>query len=208
MTRTDRSISATLDSLSGLGDYQARSNPGTDMDVGGWLRGLGLEHYEAAFRENQIDDTVLRTLKADDLRELGVGSVGHRRKLLHAIAALPAEASAPPPLSEPHLATDKSAAPVQQLDLATVIKVSQAVWSEIVLDRLADTVMRLAVEQASAERGLLFFAKTEGLRVVAEATTGGDIVTVRLCNDRVAGGRDARIDSQSCSIDARNHRSG
>ena len=38
------------------------------MDVGSWLRGLGLERYEAAFRENEIDETVLPTLTADDLR--------------------------------------------------------------------------------------------------------------------------------------------
>ena len=70
------------------------------MDVGGWLRRLGLEQYEAAFRENQIDDTVLPSLTAEDLRELGVGSVGHRRKLLDAIAALREGADAPSPLSD------------------------------------------------------------------------------------------------------------
>jgi class 3 adenylate cyclase/tetratricopeptide (TPR) repeat protein len=65
------------------------------MDVGGWLRGLGLEQYEAAFRENRIDDTVLPKLTAEDLKDLGVGFVGDRRKLLDAIAGLHAEASAP-----------------------------------------------------------------------------------------------------------------
>jgi hypothetical protein len=49
------------------------------MDLGGWLRKLGLEHYEAAFRENKIDDTVLPSLTAEDLKDLGVGFVGHRR---------------------------------------------------------------------------------------------------------------------------------
>src|SRR5215468_1425712 len=58
------------------------------MDLGGWLRGLGLERYEAAFRENEIDQTVLPNLTAEDLKDLGVGIVGHRRKLLDAIAAL------------------------------------------------------------------------------------------------------------------------
>jgi len=57
------------------------------MDVGSWLRGLGLGQYEAAFRENAIDDTVLPNLTAEDLKDLGVGIVGHRRKLLDAIAA-------------------------------------------------------------------------------------------------------------------------
>src|SRR5438128_8712193 len=58
------------------------------MDVGSWLRGLGLGQYEAAFRENAIDDTVLPNLTAEDLKDMGIGIVGHRRKLLDAIAAL------------------------------------------------------------------------------------------------------------------------
>ena len=52
------------------------------MDIGGWLRGLGLAQYEAAFRDNEIDGEVLPNLTADDLKELGVAIVGHRRKLL------------------------------------------------------------------------------------------------------------------------------
>jgi class 3 adenylate cyclase len=64
------------------------------MDLGGWLRSLGLGQYEAAFRENAIDDTVLPNLTAEDLKDLGVDIVGHRRKLLDAIAALRADASA------------------------------------------------------------------------------------------------------------------
>ena len=62
------------------------------MDLGGWLRSLGLEQYEATFRANAIDDSVLPSLTAEDLQELGVGAVGHRRKLLNAIAALRADA--------------------------------------------------------------------------------------------------------------------
>jgi class 3 adenylate cyclase/predicted ATPase len=58
------------------------------MDVGGWLRSLGLEQYEAAFRDNEIDATVLWSLTAEDLADLGVGTIGHRRKLLNAINAL------------------------------------------------------------------------------------------------------------------------
>jgi class 3 adenylate cyclase len=60
------------------------------MDIGGWLRGLGLERYEQAFRENEIDEEVLPGLTADDLKDLGVALVGHRRRLLDAIAALAA----------------------------------------------------------------------------------------------------------------------
>src|SRR5215470_1307114 len=71
------------------------------MDVGSWLQGLGLERYEAAFRENEIDGTVLSTLTADDLKDLGIGIVGHRRKLLDAIAALRADANTKLPLPDP-----------------------------------------------------------------------------------------------------------
>ncbi|OSI96669.1 adenylate/guanylate cyclase domain-containing protein [Bradyrhizobium canariense] len=58
------------------------------MDVGGWLRRLGLEQYEAAFRENEVDEGILPRLTAEDLKDLGVSIVGHRRKLLDAITAL------------------------------------------------------------------------------------------------------------------------
>ena len=61
------------------------------MDVGGWLRNLGLEQYEAAFRDNAINEKVLPSLTAEDLKDLGVGLVGHRRALLDAIAALRAD---------------------------------------------------------------------------------------------------------------------
>jgi SAM domain (Sterile alpha motif) len=58
------------------------------MNVADWLRTLGLEQYEALFRQNDIDAEVLPTLEADDLREIGISSLGHRKKLLAAIAAL------------------------------------------------------------------------------------------------------------------------
>jgi hypothetical protein len=67
------------------------------MDLGGWLRGLGLEQYEKAFRENNVDDTVLSSFTAEDLKDLGVDTVGHRRKLLGAIALLRAETTATAP---------------------------------------------------------------------------------------------------------------
>ena len=79
------------------------------MDLGGWLRSLGLGQYEAAFRENAIDDTVLPSLTAEDLKDLGVGIVGHRRKLLDAIAALRADASTKAALSDALPATDGTA---------------------------------------------------------------------------------------------------
>jgi class 3 adenylate cyclase/predicted ATPase len=70
------------------------------MDIEGWLRSLGLERYEAAFRENEIDETVLPNLTAEDLKDLGVSIVGHRRKLLDAIAALRADTGGNAPSAE------------------------------------------------------------------------------------------------------------
>ena len=65
------------------------------MDVGGWLRGLGLDQYEENFRDNKIDADVLPQLTADDLKEIGVSAVGDRRRLLAAIVAL-----APAPVTQ------------------------------------------------------------------------------------------------------------
>ena len=72
---------------------------GSVMDVGGWLRSLGLGQYEAAFRDNEIDESVLPNLTSEDLKDLGVTIVGHRRKLLDAIAVLRSQASAVSPPS-------------------------------------------------------------------------------------------------------------
>jgi hypothetical protein len=69
-------------------DHSGPKAVGADMDVAVWLRSLGLEQYEAAFRGNEIDDSVLPNLTAEDLKDLGVAIIGHRRKLLDAIAAL------------------------------------------------------------------------------------------------------------------------
>src|SRR5246500_946164 len=64
------------------------------MDVAAWLQGLGLERYVPPFRDNEIDWEVLPKLTSEDLREIGVAAIGHRRKLLDAIAALGATAPA------------------------------------------------------------------------------------------------------------------
>ena len=57
------------------------------MDVGGWLRSLGLSQYETLFRQNDIDAEVLNELTEGDLEKFGV-SLGHRKRLLKAIASL------------------------------------------------------------------------------------------------------------------------
>jgi len=61
------------------------------MDVAAWLSGLGLEQYAELFRENDIDGEILCGMTAEDLKELGISSFGHRRRLLNAIAALGGE---------------------------------------------------------------------------------------------------------------------
>ena len=70
------------------------------MDVVVWLRSLGLERYEAVFRENEINERVLPSLTAEDLKELGVTALGHRRILLDAIAALRADAGGKVPTGD------------------------------------------------------------------------------------------------------------
>ncbi|MBX4995003.1 PAS domain S-box-containing protein [Rhizobium binae] len=81
--------------------------------------------------------------------------------------------------------TSTIGAPVEQLDLATVIKISQAVSGEIVLQKLIDTVLRTAVEQAGAERGLLILPHGGESRIAAEATTCGEAVAVHMLDEIV-----------------------
>jgi PAS domain S-box-containing protein len=78
-----------------------------------------------------------------------------------------------------HKSESKQALEVR-LDLATVIKVSQAVSGEMVLEKLIDRLMRAAIEQAAAERGLLIVPRGDDLQIEAEATTSGEDVTVHL----------------------------
>jgi SAM domain (Sterile alpha motif) len=80
------------------------------MDVADWLRALGLEQYEAAFRENAVGFELLPDLTAEDLKDLGVTLIGHRRQLLKAIAALRDNAASLQ--AEDHLASKLAAPPV------------------------------------------------------------------------------------------------
>ena len=99
----------------------------------------------------------------------------------------------------PHLREEEPApaptstigAPVEHLDLATVIKVSQAVSGEIVLEKLIDTLMRTAIEQAGAERGLLILPRGAEQRIEAEATTSGDTVDGAALRDEPVTATDA-----------------
>jgi predicted ATPase/signal transduction histidine kinase/ActR/RegA family two-component response regulator len=85
-------------------------------------------------------------------------------------------------------ALDTIKAPIEALDLATVIKVSQALSGEVVLERTLDALMRTAIEHAGAVRGLLILARPGEHRVVAEITVDGDKVAVQMRNQSVAAG--------------------
>ena len=78
------------------------------MDVAAWLRGLGLEQYAQLFRDNDIDGEILYGMTAEDLKELGISSFGHRRRLVNAITALGEE---PPTRDMAQSATSATAAP-------------------------------------------------------------------------------------------------
>ena len=76
------------------------------VNVADWLHGLGLAHYEQAFRKNDIDAEVLLDLTEEDLVGLGIESIGHRRKLLAAIAQL--RAASPPQTATSRLRAAKT----------------------------------------------------------------------------------------------------
>jgi class 3 adenylate cyclase len=79
------------------------------MDISTWLRSLDLERYETAFRANDIDMQMLPQLTADDLKDIGVSSVGHRCRLLSAAAAL---RTAPSPAGTQTSASDRAGAAI------------------------------------------------------------------------------------------------
>jgi hypothetical protein len=83
------------------------------MGIADWLKGLGLAQYATAFRENDITEALLPDLTAGDLKDLGVTTVGHRRTLLKAIAALPRETASSPAAPGSHAAV---AAPEPQAE--------------------------------------------------------------------------------------------
>ena len=147
----------------------------------------GFVHNEALAKElaarfytacgfEQIAHLYLRNARDCYLRW---GADGKVRQLDAMYPRLRMEEPAPAP-------TSTIAASVEQLDLATVIKVSQAISGEIVLEKLLEMLMRTALEQAGAERGLLILSRGAEQRIAAEATTDGDLVTVHLRDEDVA----------------------
>src|SRR5262249_21598991 len=79
------------------------------MDIAAWLRGLGLDQYAQLFSDNNIDSEIVCGMTAEDLKELGIRSFGHRRRLLNAITALGGE---PPTRDRVQSATSATPAPI------------------------------------------------------------------------------------------------
>jgi len=135
--------------------------------------GLAYERASAFYRARGFDqfaDTYLRNARAC---YASWGADGKVRQLDHLYPGLKQEQALP---GSPSTIT----ASVEGLDLATVIRVSQAVSSEIVLEKLFDTVMRNAMEHAGAERGLLIVPREGELQIEAESKISGNDVIVRL----------------------------
>jgi class 3 adenylate cyclase/predicted ATPase len=94
---------------------------GATIDIGAWLQDLGLGEYEATFRENAINEKVLPNLTAEDLKDMGIGIVGHRRMLLDAVALLRADGSAKAPPAEAPSAPPKPAQDTAERRQVTVM---------------------------------------------------------------------------------------
>jgi PAS domain S-box-containing protein len=151
-------------------------------------RANGFVHHEALANElagrfyaargfEQIAELYLRNARQC---YLSWGAEGKVRQLDELYPKLRKEELAP----DAHRTIGES---IEHLDLSTVLKISQAVSGEIVLENLIDTLLRTAIEHAGAERGLLILPRGAELRIQAEATTGGSSVTLEL--------RDAPISS-------------
>ncbi len=132
--------------------------------------------FYAARGFDRFADLYLRNARYGYLRW---GANGKVRQLDELYPQLQEKEPAPTP-------TGTIGAPVEHLDLATVLKVSQAVSGEIVLEKLLDTLMRTAIEHAGAQRGLLITPRGTEQRIEAEATTRGDVVGVVLRDEPMA----------------------
>jgi len=100
------------------------------MDIVVWLRSLGLGKYEAIFRENDIDETVLASLTHENLKELGVASFGHRVKLLDAIAALRNASGKAPSVDAATTSSAPSAHPEDRAERRQVTVMFSDLWAQ------------------------------------------------------------------------------
>jgi len=126
------------------------------MDINAWLRDLGLEQYARAFEDNGVDDAVLPRLDAEDLKEIGVRQVGHRRKLLDAIAALqsgaPSSGQRPRPAEATHDG-ERRQVTVLFADLAGFTRLSTELDAEdlhAVRSAFSDTIDQIVADHGGA----------------------------------------------------------
>ncbi len=118
------------------------------MDIGFWLHEQGLGQYAEAFRANDIDVELLSSLTSDDLKEIGVASLGHRRRLLRAIQALPTARQAPAPSPR---AAERRQLTVMFVDLVGSTALSTALDPEDLRDVIATYQNAVAGEVARLE---------------------------------------------------------
>jgi GAF domain-containing protein len=135
----------------------------------GFLHNEALAHelaarFYASHRFKKIAHTYLREARYCYLRW---GADGKVRQLDELYPQISEEEAASGP-------TSTIGAPLEHLDFDTVLRASQAISSEIVLDKLIHTLMRTAIEHAGAERGLLILPRGSEQRIEAESTTSGD----------------------------------
>jgi PAS domain S-box-containing protein len=135
--------------------------------------GLAYERASAFYRARGFDQFAETYLRNSSGCYATWGAEGKVRQLERLYPSLRRKHPSPGPVST-------ITTPVEGLDLATVIQVSQTVSSEIVLEKLFDSVMRKAMEHAGAERGILIVPQGDKLHVVAESKTSGNNVIVRL----------------------------
>jgi len=149
----------------------------------GFLHNEALAHelaarFYASHRFEKIAHTYLREARYCYLRW---GADGKVRQLDELYPQISEEEAASGP-------TSTIGAPLEHLDFDTVLRASQAISSEIVLDKLIHTLMRTAIEHAGAERGLLILPRGSEQRIEAESTTSGDKILVRLKEAPVTAG--------------------
>lgn len=116
------------------------------VDIGAWLRGLGLEQYARAFADNDIEAQTLRDLNGDDLKDIGVVSVGHRKRLLAAIAELSDEGPERAPPTPATASGERRQVTILFADLAGFTELSSALDAEelhAVVSRFFEAVDRV-----------------------------------------------------------------
>src|SRR5690242_10852255 len=182
------------------------------MDVAAWLRGLGLEQYAQLFRDNDIDGEILCRMTAEDLKELGISSFGHRRRLVNAITALegdsvarhaaqPAAGAASASASFPPIDAERRQLTVMFCDLVGSTALSTRLdpedLRELIQDyhhAVADTVGRFDgfVAKYMGDGVLIYFGYPQAHEAEAERAVGAALAVIEAVG-RLPGREDLRL---------------